>query len=125
MKLRIGSRGSKLAVAQAEWVGSELKKKDPGLDISYARITTTGDREGQYDAIVIAYAGLKRLALESEIIQVLEADVMMPAPGQGCLGLQIRDGDDATASLLEKIKDGPSDTTARAERAFLQGLGGN
>ncbi len=236
---RIGSRGSKLAVAQAEWVAAELKKKASDLEISFVRITTTGDRdpasprtlggkgvfvkeieeallakqidlavhslkdlpqdlppglrlgsfplrqdsrdafisrfgeqleelprhsiigtgsprrqaqirhrfkkrgykleplrgnvdtrikklrEGQFDAIVLALAGLRRLGLESEVTQILEPEVLLPAPGQGCLALEIREGEAELAALLEKIKDRPSDLTARAERAFLRGLGGN
>jgi len=45
VKLRIGSRGSKLAVAQAETIGTELKKRHPALELSYERIVTSGDRD--------------------------------------------------------------------------------
>jgi hydroxymethylbilane synthase len=238
MKLRIGSRGSKLAVTQAEWVASQLKKIHPTLDISFLQIVTTGDREsgvnpsltkavfvkeieeallrgdidlaihslkdmpqqipaglvlgptpfredprdalisrfgeylhelprhstigtsslrrqaqinfqhkrrdyrlepmrgnvdtrlrklqeGKVDAIVLAYAGLKRLGLDKEVTQVLEFEEMLPAACQGCLGLEVKEKDMATRELLEGIKDAPSDIAARAERAFLQGLGGD
>ncbi len=240
MKIRIGSRGSKLAVAQTEWLGRELQKANPGLEVSYQRIVTTGDRQseggelgvqtkgvfvkeieealfrneidlavhsmkdmpqeipaglvmgpspmredprdvlisrfgeylhelprrstigtssprrqaqiqnkykkrgynlepirgnvdtrlkklfdGKVDAIVLAYAGIKRLGLEKEVTQVLEFEDMLPAACQGLLGLELRCEDAATLALIETIKDGPSDTVARAERAFLQGLGGN
>lgn len=238
-RLRIGSRGSKLALTQAEWVGRQLQVKTPELDISFVRITTTGDRqsesaspsggkgvfvkeieeallrneidlavhslkdvpqeiptglrlgpcpqredprdafisrfgeqlhelprrsiigtssprrqaqilhkyrkrayklemvrgnvdtrlkklhEGQFDAIVLAAAGLKRLGMENEIIQYLEIDELMPAPCQGCLGLELRESDVSTWELLHTIRDENSDVVARAERAFLQGLGGN
>jgi hydroxymethylbilane synthase len=50
---------------------------------------------------------------------------MLPAPGQGCLGLEIRDCDQETAKMVERIKDEPSDLTARAERAFLLRLEGD
>lgn len=240
MKLRIGSRGSALAVIQSEWVAAELKKKTPGLEISFRKIVTAGDRDqspsfssvgikgvfvkeieeallakeidlavhslkdvpqnlpsglllgpapmrqdardalisrfgeqlhelprnstigtssprrraqilykyakrkykleplrgnidtrlkklhdGKYDAIILAVAGLKRLGLESEITQILEFDDIFPAPCQGCLGLELREDDKEILQLLEKIKDDSSNISSRAERAFLQGLGGN
>jgi hydroxymethylbilane synthase len=82
-------------------------------------------RAGNYDAIVLALAGLKRLGLESEVTQILDPEIMMPAPGQGCLGLELREGDVATLEILKKIEDHSASLTARAERAFLQGVGGN
>lgn len=82
-------------------------------------------QDGHYDGIVLALAGLKRLGLESEVTQVLETEVMLPSPGQGCLALELREGDTIIASLAESIKHGPSDIQARAERAFLQAVGGN
>ncbi len=240
MKIRIGSRGSKLAVTQAEWVGQKLKEMNKGLELSFVQIVTTGDKqtdsalqetrtkgvfvkeiedallkneidlavhslkdvpqelpaglvlgpfpvredprdvlisrfgeyvhelprgsiigtgsprrqaqiahkhakrgykiepirgnidtrlkklkEGKYDAIILAYAGLKRIGLESEVTQILEPEELLPAACQGCLGLELRHNDNQTLGLIETIKDSNSDVAARAERAFLQGLGGN
>jgi hydroxymethylbilane synthase len=81
--------------------------------------------EAHYDAIVLAHAGLKRLGLEKEITQILPEDVLLPAPGQGCLGLELRDNDEATLAVISTIKDAESDITARAERAFLSAIGGD
>lgn len=242
MKLRLGSRGSKLAIVQAEWVAEKLKAAHPGLEVTFERIVTSGDKqsenpaapasslskgvfvkeieeallqnkidlavhslkdmpqdlppglrlgptperqdprdamisrfgeqlhelprhstigtssprrqaqirhkyrkrgynietirgnvdtrlkklqEGKYDAIVLALAGLRRLGLENEVTQILEPEELLPAACQGCLGLELRSDDDATLKLIEKIKHSMSDLAARAERAFLQGLGGN
>ena len=240
MKLKIGSRGSKLAVAQAEWVGGLIRRANTDVDIEFVRIVTTGDREtgaplqamggkgvfvkeieeallfkqidlavhslkdvpqalpsglrlgpcpqredvrdvvisrfgellrelpkgstigtgaprrlaqirrahwkrayrlepirgnvdtrlqkvrdGKYDAIILAAAGLKRLGLEGEITEYLEPGDMMPAPCQGSLGLELREDRPDLLSLLETIKHPESDIAARAERAFLQGLGGD
>lgn len=240
MKLKIGSRGSKLAVTQAEWVGGLIHRANPTIDVEFVRIVTTGDREttaplqsmggkgvfvkeieealqfksidlavhslkdvpqmlppglrlgpsperedvrdvlvsrfgellrempkgstigtgaprriaqirrlywkrgyriepirgnvdtrlqkvrdGKYDAVVLAAAGLKRLGLEGEITEYLEPEDMMPAPCQGCLGLELREDRADLLSVLESIKHPPSDITARAERAFLQALGGD
>jgi hydroxymethylbilane synthase len=240
LKVRIGSRGSKLAIVQAEWVGGLLHRTVPGLDLKFVRIVTTGDkdtgpslqaiggkgvfvkeieeallrdeidlavhslkdvpqalppglrlgpcpqredirdvvisrfgeqlnelpkgstigtssprreaqvrrahwkrgyrlepirgnvdtrlkkvRDGQYDAIILAAAGLKRLGLAGEITEYLAPERMMPAPCQGCLGLELRDDRPELLQLLESIKHEESDITARAERAFLQALGGD
>jgi hydroxymethylbilane synthase len=240
-KLRIGSRGSSLAIAQSEWVAGQLAQIDSGMDVEFLRIKTAGDihsqasnsratdgkgifvkeiedallggeidlavhslkdmprdlpqglclgafpkrednrdavvsrqsiglndlpsgsvigtgsprrraqigyrfkdknfqfksitgnvetrlkklDDGQYDVIILAYAGLKRLHLNHRAAQILETEEMLPAPGQGCLGLEIRAGDRETAKMLERIKDEPSDLTARAERAFLLRLEGD
>jgi hydroxymethylbilane synthase len=240
MKLRIGSRGSKLAVTQAHWVGERLRAADAALDVSYVTILTSGDQnlapdfktaggkglfvkeiesallndaidlavhslkdmpqalppglvlgptpqredtrdavvsrfgellgelpkkstvgtssirrkaqilhrhakrgynieplrgnvdtrlkklqDGQYDAIVVALAGLKRLGLDSEASDILDPLIFLPAPCQGALALQHRESQTSLSPLLRKISDPSSDTTARAERAFLQGLGGD
>lgn len=81
-------------------------------------------REGIVDAAILALAGLKRLGLESEVNQVLEEDEMMSAPGQGCLGLELRSDDAETLALVEPLRHAESDHAARAERSFLQALGG-
>ena len=82
-------------------------------------------KNGDFDAIVLALAGVKRLGLESEITETIEVDQMLPAPGQGCLGLEYREEDADVLNLLKSISDESSDRTARAERSFLQGLGGS
>ena len=81
-------------------------------------------REGQYDAIVLAAAGVTRLGLEDAITQYLPLDVMLPAPGQGVLGVQCRADDERTLALLAAVEDSAARAAAQAERAFLAGLGG-
>ncbi|HFQ95105.1 MAG TPA: hydroxymethylbilane synthase, partial [Anaerolineae bacterium] len=81
-------------------------------------------REGQYDAIVLAAAGVTRLGLEDAITQYLPLDVMLPAPGQGVLGVQCRVDDERTLALLAAVEDPTARAAAQAERAFLAGLGG-
>ena len=81
-------------------------------------------REGQYDAVVLAAAGVIRLGLEDAITQYLPLDVMLPAPGQGVLGVQCRADDGQTLSLLAAVEDPSARAAAQAERAFLAGLGG-
>ncbi len=234
MKLRIGSRGSPLAITQTQWVSARLKEKNPALEIEFKEITTAGDRgqtngkgvfvkeiedalltkqidlavhslkdmpsnlplglllgpfpkredfrdavvsrfgellgelprhstigtssprrhaqiahlfrkreyniqpirgnvdtrlkklqQGDFDSIVLAAAGLKRLGLEADVTHILDPSVFLPSPAQGCLGLEVRDDSADVLALLESIKDSDATITASAERAFLQGLGGD
>ncbi len=81
-------------------------------------------KEGEYDAIVLAGAGLARLDLEQEITEWLSLDVMLPAPGQGALAVQCRASDDETIRLLSALDDPSTRLATTAERAFLSGLGG-
>jgi len=80
--------------------------------------------DGQYDAIILAGAGLTRLGLESHITQWLPLDVMLPAPGQGALAVQCRADDWETLSLLAVLEDAPTCASVTTERQFLLGLGG-
>jgi hydroxymethylbilane synthase len=80
--------------------------------------------EGQYDAVVLAGAGLVRLGLTEHISQWLPLEVMLPAPGQGALAVQCRAADDATLGLLAAIEDPATRAAVEAERGFLSALGG-
>ncbi|RYF35154.1 MAG: hydroxymethylbilane synthase [Comamonadaceae bacterium] len=81
--------------------------------------------EGQYDAIVLAAAGLKRLGLEERIRVAFDPDTMLPAAGQGALGIEVRaDRADLTAALAPLAHRGDSLATA-AERAVSRSMGGS
>lgn len=80
--------------------------------------------DGQYDAIILAGAGLTRLGLDSHVTEWLSLDVMLPAPGQGALAIQCRADDQTTLNLLAKLEDESTRKAVAAERAFLSGLGG-
>ncbi len=80
--------------------------------------------EGQYDAIILAGAGLTRLGLEQHVTEWLSLDVMLPAPGQGALAVQCRSTDQTTLNLLAALDDESTRRAVTAERAFLSGLGG-
>jgi hydroxymethylbilane synthase len=81
------------------------------------------DEQG-LDAIVLAEAGLRRLGLEQHITEVLDPAWMLPAVGQGALGLECRQDDQATGDLLAPLNDVPTRAAVLAERAFLRALGG-
>lgn len=78
--------------------------------------------DGELDAVVLACAGLARLGVADAITQVFEPDEMLPAPGQGALAVECRDGDAELAGLLATVNDAPSMAAAAAERGLLQGL---
>ena len=79
---------------------------------------------GEYDAIVLAQAGLTRLGLQAHISEVFPLEVMLPAPGQGALAVQCRADDAETIELLAAIHDPLTEAAVGAERAFLSSLGG-
>ncbi len=80
--------------------------------------------EGRLDAIIVAAAGLIRLKLMDRATQVFEESLMLPAPGQGVLAIQIRAGDAAAQAAIAPLHDTVSAAEATAERALLEGLGG-
>jgi hydroxymethylbilane synthase len=80
--------------------------------------------EGQYDAIVLAAAGLERLAALGYATEILEPEVMLPAVGQGALAIEVRAGDARTAALLQPLDDWETRVCVTAERAFLARLQG-
>ncbi len=80
---------------------------------------------GDMQAIILAAAGLKRLGLANRIRQVIPPEVMLPAAGQGALGIEIRAGDSATAELVSTLADQKTFLEVRAERAVSRALGGS
>ncbi len=80
--------------------------------------------DGQYDGIILAYAGLKRLGLESKAKQVFSPDYMIPAVAQGFLGIEARIDDDKTKEIVSVLNHKESEIRAKAERAFLKTLEG-
>jgi hydroxymethylbilane synthase len=108
--------------------GAQLLARRPDLTILPLRgnLDTRLRRvmSGEYDAIVLAQAGLIRLGLQTYISEVLPLDVMLPAPGQGALAVQCRADDAETLELLATIHDPLSAAAVAAERTFLSRLGG-
>jgi hydroxymethylbilane synthase len=80
--------------------------------------------EGEYDAIILASAGLNRLGKTELVKQVIPADIMCPAAGQGALGIEIREGDAKTRELLAFLNDPNARAATTCERALLNSLGG-
>jgi hydroxymethylbilane synthase len=78
--------------------------------------------EGEFDAIVLAEAGLRRLGLAERIGQVLPREIMLPAVGQGALGIETRQADDDARQVVEPLNDRGTRAAVIAERALLAGL---
>lgn len=235
-KVVIGTRGSKLALWQAEWVKSELQRLHPGLEVELNKIKTTGDKildvplakvggkglfvkeieeallgggadlavhsmkdvptdfpeglhlpvickredprdafisrvrslrelphgatvgtsslrrscqllslrpdlkieqlrgnldtrlrkldEGQFNAIILAAAGVKRLGWADRITEVIPLEISLPAVGQGAIGIESRTGDDFISNLIAPLDHRETSVCVKAERAFLKKLEG-
>jgi hydroxymethylbilane synthase len=78
--------------------------------------------EGQYDAIVLAEAGLKRLGFADRIAAIIPTEQMLPAIGQGALGIEARSGDEQVRALLAPLDHTPSHQAVLAERTMLSRL---
>jgi hydroxymethylbilane synthase len=82
-------------------------------------------REGNFEAIVLALAGLRRLGLRGPEESVLPPELFLPACGQGALGLEYVEARRDLASLLAFMEHRPTRLRVEAERSFLRALGGN
>jgi hydroxymethylbilane synthase len=80
---------------------------------------------GDFDATILAVAGLKRLGLLPAATAILEIDEFLPAVGQGAIGIETRADDEATRALIAKINDPDTATALAVERAFLAELDGS
>jgi len=100
--------------------GLRLRTLRGNLDTRLAKL----DR-GEYDAVILAAAGLRRLGLVGRIRSLLEVADSLPAAGQGALGIECRARDRALRELIAPLADAATDACVRAERAVNLALGGN
>lgn len=115
---RVGT-GSPRRAAQLEALALGLDVTDirGNVDTRIAKV-----RSGEYDAVVLARAGLARLGRLDEITEVLDPFQMLPAPGQGALAIECRESDAALVTELATLEDPASRAAVDAERALLAGL---
>src|SRR5947207_550928 len=118
MLLRVGTRGSRLALTQAEHAADALRR--PGVEIALVPITTAGDRERSLDAVVLAACGLERLGLAGEIGYRFEPEELLPEAGQGALALQVRAGEE---ELVSAADDRETRRRVEAERRCVAVVG--
>jgi hydroxymethylbilane synthase len=79
-------------------------------------------RDGELDAVVLAYAGLARIGHTDLVSEIFEPDAMVPAPGQGALAVECRTADTELAALLALVDDAPTRAAVAAERSLLAAL---
>jgi len=105
---------------KAVWPDLDVQPLRGNLDTRLRKLD-----EGQYDGIVLAAAGLKRLGLASRIRAVIDPAVMLPAAGQGALGIEVRTDHAALRAALATLIDTPTWLAVHAERAVSRALGGS
>jgi hydroxymethylbilane synthase len=107
---------------------AQLKAIRPDLDVHPLRgnVDTRLRKleQGEYDAIILAAAGLQRLNKTEMMKQIIPANVMCPAAGQGALAIEIRAGDDRVRNELSFLDDAAAHAATTCERALLNRLGG-
>lgn len=117
-------------------VGTSSLRRELMLRVRYPHLTVlpvrgnVGSRlrkldAGEFDALVMAAAGLKRLGLGDRIHEVLAPEMCLPAPGQGALAIEIRADDAEAATLVAPLADISTQQATAAERAVSRGLGGS
>ena len=118
---RVGT-GSPRRVALLNWLRPDLELVSirGNVDSRVRRV-----HAGELDAVVLAAAGLRRLGLTSGAAVPLDPETFTPAPGQGTLAVEAREDDTGALGLLSALTHRPSRVALRAERAFLQRLGGS
>ncbi len=116
---RVGT-GSPRRVAQ-------LKRERPDLEFVGIRgnVPTRIEkvRAGEFDAVVLALAGLRRLGREADVSDILPLELCLPAAAQGALGLTMRENDHRAAAAVAALRDVDTSACVTAERAALHGLG--
>jgi hydroxymethylbilane synthase len=122
--LRQGARvgtGSLRRQAQLRHIRPDLDVRDlrGNVDTRLRKVES-----GEYDAVMLAKAGLDRLGCSHRISETLSPEVCMPAVGQGAIGVECRASDAVTSDVLEKLNDDETRTAIIAERALLSALQG-
>lgn len=129
----VGARLEELAPHAVIGTGSvrralQLRALRPDIEVRGIRgnvDTRLGkQRSGEYDAVVLAWAGMRRLGIGDLATQVLEVDQMVPAVGQGALAVQARGDDPDVLQVLSAIHHPETATCVTAERAFLEVISG-
>jgi len=108
------------AILRASYPHLSIKSLRGNLDTRLRKLDA-----GDYDAIILAAAGLIRLGLKERIRAVLTPEQSLPAPGQGALGIELVDGDALMAAIVAPLNDPETACCVHAERAFSRALGGS
>ena len=107
---------------------AQLRNKFPHLNFKDVRgnVITRIEKldSGEYDCIILAAAGLKRLGFESRIHQIIPSEISLHAVGQGALGIECKSDDEKVLEIINVLEDKPTSQRCLAERAFLRELEG-
>ena len=107
---------------------AQLRNKYPHLEFKDIRgnvITRTEKLDaGEFDSIILAAAGLKRMGFESRIHQIIPNEISLHAVGQGALGIECKSDDKKVLEIINVLEDQPTSQRCLAERAFLRELEG-
>ena len=107
---------------------AQLYKRDPNLNVVDIRgnVDTRISKmiKGQYEGLVMAAAGIERLGLDSYITEYLDHEIMLNAPGQGAIAIEINRNDKYAETITLKINDEESMNCTQYERSFMKKLGG-
>lgn len=106
----------------------QIKRLYPHLEVQFIQGNVDNRikkmMDGQYDAVILAAAGLKRLGMFEEVTEILDETDVLPAVGQGALAIEVRQDDHIIKKLVSKINDEETQLATFAERRFLHELGG-
>ena len=106
----------------------QLKQLRPDLEYKFIQGNVDSRihqmHEGNYDAIILAAAGLKRLNMLEEATEIFDENIMVPAVGQGILGIELIDKEGHILDLVKQVRQEETRIAADAERAYLIALGG-
>ena len=108
------------AILRAKYPKLQIRSLRGNLDTRLRKLD-----EGQYDAIILAAAGLKRLGLAERIRELIDTRDMLPAAGQGALGLEIRAGHPDLGAAMQGLAHEPTWLATLAERAVSRAMGGS
>lgn len=119
------ARGATVATGSPRRV-AQLRRARPDLNVVGLRGNVDTRlrklREGAFDGMVLAMAGLKRLGLDGAVTHPFDPELMLPAPGQGALAVTIREGDTAASARVATVADVRASAAVSAERAALHAL---
>jgi hydroxymethylbilane synthase len=130
------ARGGLATLPHGARVGTSSPRRDAALRLLRPDITTAHIRgnvetrlakvmRGEFDATVLALAGLRRLSVAVDDDEILSAEQMLPSPGQGAIAVQCRTDDTATRDRLTSVDDAPTRACTDAERELLRLMGGS
>src|SRR3989304_5823119 len=127
-KLKLGTRGSPLALKQAEWVKKKIKNNFFELDIEIVKIKTYGDKLpdkplSEFSKNDMFTKEIEEALLKEKITEFIPFEIILPDAGQGALGIEIRKNDDTTKNIVSFLNDEDSEYTVSAERRFVKTIG--